>query len=148
MTAAQADRSVPAFDLAIADEAHRTTGVLRADDGKINFQEFHDGESLRANKRLYMTATPRIYTEKSKGRLASRGIEAIDMGDLEVYGPKLYRLPFAKAVDRGMLSDYRVILLGVNESSVTPGLRGRLEMLDDSVEPSRRRPGKAPSRTR
>ena len=139
VTEAQAVRGAPAFDLAIADEAHRTTGALvgaRGPDGarKVDFQEFHDGARLRARKRLYMTATPRIYTERSKGRLAERGIDVVDMGDQGVYGPELHRLPFARAVDHGMLSDYRVIVLGVSGASVTPGLRQRLEDLDASTK--------------
>ena len=139
VTEAQAVRGAPAFDLAIADEAHRTTGAIvgaRGPNGarKIDFQEFHDDARLRARKRLYMTATPRIYTERSKGKLAERGIDVVDMGDQGVYGPELHRLPFARAVDHGMLSDYRVIVLGVGEASVTPGLRQRLEDLDASTK--------------
>ncbi len=133
--AQQVDYGAPAFDLAIADEAHRTTGVLidgRVSRGtpKVDFQEFHDDARLRAAKRLYMTATPRIYTESSKRKLAERGIDVVDMGDYAVYGPELHRLPFKKAVNAKMLSDYRVIVLGVGEGSVTPGLRRRLEGLD------------------
>ena len=86
-----------------------------------------------ARKRLYMTATPRIYTERSKSKLAEQGIEVVDMGDYHVYGPELHRLPFAKAVEHRMLSDYRVIVLGVSQASVTPGLRRRLEGLDTST---------------
>ena len=131
---AQACHDAPEFDLAIADEAHRTTGAIVAGRsngaGQVNFQEFHDDDRLRARKRLYMTATPRIYTESSKARLVRKGIEVIDMGDYHVYGPELHRLPFAKAVEHRMLSDYRVIVLGVSRSSVTPGLRRRLEQLD------------------
>ena len=138
VTEAQADPGAPEFDLAIADEAHRTTGVLRGIRGSngtrsIDFQEFHDDERLRARKRLYMTATPRIYTGRSKSKLASRGIDVIDMGDYHVYGPELHRLPFAKAVEHRMLSDYRVIVLGVSKASVTPGLRRRLEALGTST---------------
>ena len=137
VTEAQALHGAPAFDLAIADEAHRTTGAVlegrRASGGrKVDFQEFHDDARLRTRKRLYMTATPRLYTERSKSKLAEQGVAAVDMGDYEVYGPELHRLPFAKAVDHQMLSDYRVIVLGVGEGSVTPGLRRRLEGLDTS----------------
>ena len=136
VTEAQADHGAPEFALAIADEAHRTTGVLRDARRsnrarKVDFQEFHDDERLRARKRLYMTATPRIYTARSKGRLASRGIDVADMGDHHVYGPELHRLPFAKAVEHRILSDYRVIVLGVSQASVTPGLRRRLEALHE-----------------
>ena len=132
VTEAQAYHGAPEFNLAIADEAHRTTGARDRSNGtgQVNFQEFHDDDRLRARKRLYMTATPRIYTESSKARLVKKGIEVIDMDDYNVYGPELHRLPFAKAVEHKMLSDYRVIVLGVGRSSVTPGLRRRLEQLD------------------
>ena len=137
VTEAQALHGAPAFDLAIADEAHRTTGAVlegrRSSGGrKVDFQEFHDDVRLQTRKRLYMTATPRLYTERSKSKLAEQGVAVVDMGDYEVYGPELHRLPFAKAVDNRMLSDYRVIVLGVGEGSVTPGLRRRLEGLDRS----------------
>ena len=135
ITEAQAKCNAPEFDLAIADEAHRTTGVLRSEVAmkktvKVDFQEFHDEKSLLACKRLYMTATPRIYTARSKSKLAAQQIEVVDMNDLEIYGPEFHRLPFKKAVLHRMLSDYRVIVLGVNEASVTSGLRRRLENLE------------------
>ena len=131
VTEAQAVHGAPAFDLAIADEAHRTTGARIDGRGRsIDFQEFHDAERLHARRRLYMTATPRIYTRSSKARLAERGVEVVDMGDQAVYGPELHRLPFKKAVQHAMLSDYRVIVLGVSEASVTPGLRRRLEGIE------------------
>ena len=138
VTEAQDAHGAPEFDLAIADEAHRTTGALRATSGaggtrKVDFQEFHDDERLLARKRLYMTATPRIYTARSKARLASKGIDVIDMGDQHIYGPQFHLLPFAKAVRHRMLSDYRVIVLGVGQASVTPGLRRRLEALEPST---------------
>lgn len=133
VTEAQARHGAPGFDLAIADEAHRTTGAQiagRNSATRVDFQEIHDGLRLSAKKRLYMTATPRIYTESSKRKLAHHGVEVVDMGDIGTYGPELHRLAFKKAVDHGMLSDYRVIVLGVHQASVTPGLRRRLEDLD------------------
>ena len=66
---------------------------------KVDFQEFHDDARLRTRKRLYMTATPRLYTVRSRSKLAEQGVAVVDMGDYEVYGPELHRLPFAKAVD-------------------------------------------------
>ena len=141
VTEAQALHGAPAFDLAIADEAHRTTGAILGErrsgaTRKVDFQEFHDEARLQARKRLYMTATPRLYTERSRSKLAERGVEVVDMGDYDVYGPELHRLPFAKAVDHRMLSDYRVIVLGVSEGSVTEGLRRRLEEIDTSAKRS------------
>ena len=120
------------FALAIADEAHRTTGVLNRPREKVDFQLVHDGERLLVRKRLYMTATPRIYTEKSKSGLAKREIEVVDMSDEAVYGPQFHRLRFKTAVDDEKLSDYRVVVLGVDQSRVTPGLRTRLEDLAGS----------------
>ncbi|MDE0509389.1 MAG: DEAD/DEAH box helicase family protein [Gammaproteobacteria bacterium] len=142
VTEAQADYGASAFALAIADEAHRTTGaIVEGRKRKIDFREFHDGEKLDAHKRLYMTATPRIYTQRSKKRLADQGVEVIDMGNFSVYGPELHRLTFKKAVNHEMLSDYRVIVLGLSGSSVTPGLRRRLENIDVETK----KPWKAPT---
>lgn len=121
---------VPQFDLAIADEAHRTTGVDSKADGKVNFQLFHDAENLIARKRLYMTATQRIYTPTSKSNLSERGIKVVDMGDVEVFGRALHHVKFKEAVTDGELSDYRVIVLGIHESNLTPSLRQAAETPD------------------
>ncbi len=126
---AQKEHALPPFALTIADEAHRTTGVLNRKREKVDFQLVHDAERLLSSKRLYMTATPRIYTRKSKSRLAKREIEVVDMSEEGTYGPQFHRLRFKTAVDDGKLSDYRVIVLGVDQSRVTPGLRARLEGL-------------------
>ncbi|MCY4265450.1 MAG: DEAD/DEAH box helicase family protein [Gammaproteobacteria bacterium] len=115
-----------AFDLAIADEAHRTTGYRSVDknDRKVDFQAFHD--RLNASRRLYMTATPRIYTESSKARMRDKGADVFDMEDDGHYGNILYQLNFDTAVKEEMLSDYRVIILGVNESWVGEDMKARL----------------------
>ena len=131
VTEAQAAHGAPAFDLAVADEAHRTTGVDRSslNDVKVDFQELHDDARLRAAKRLYMTATPRVYSERSKQKIK---VPVIDMTDTEVYGPELHRLSFRDAVKQGMLSDYRVIVLGVRSGTITKALREHLEKLDEA----------------
>lgn len=137
--AAQTNHGAPEFALAISDEAHRTTGVSRSRGAsgsavKVDFQAIHDCNRLLAGKRLYMTATPRIYTQSSKSKLAERGIEVIDMSDQDVYGPLFHQLTFKQAVNSEMLSDYRVIVLGVDQGSVTPGLRRRLEQIDPTLD--------------
>ena len=118
---AQRDFGGPEFDLAIADEAHRTVGV-EAEQEKA-FQNFHR-PALRIRKRLYMTATPRIYSPRSKERLIDRqkGLQIYDMDDPAIYGRQLYRLKFKDAVAAGMLSDYRVIVLGVRSEWITDSL--------------------------
>ncbi len=122
----------PDFDLAFADEAHRTTGLVR--EKQVNFQCFHglNGEGLRADRRIYMTATPRIYKEKSKGKATEIGKQVIDMNDLEVYGPEFYRLRFKAAVDAGMLVDYKVIVIGMDPAKISAAMRNRLLSKDFS----------------
>ncbi|MDE0113809.1 MAG: DEAD/DEAH box helicase family protein [Albidovulum sp.] len=124
---AQAEHNGPIFDLTVADEAHRTTGIVRQGERKVDFQAVHDGDRLRSTKRLYMTATPRIYTEKSKAKRAGEGYQVVDMSDEDCYGPELNRLTFKTAVNENLLSDYRVIVLGVDRGRITPGLRRQLD---------------------
>ena len=143
VAAAQSGHGAPPFDLAIADEAHRTTGVDRAASGLEGagaFQIVHSEGSLGSRKRLYMTATPRYYRPASRDALGRRGIRTVDMGDFDIYGPELHRLPFPEAVNAGMLSDYRVIVLGVHEDAVTPALRSRLVQLGEEQPGRRARP--------
>ena len=66
---AQGD-GAPAFDIVLCDEAHRTTGVERPGDRTSPFVLVHDAQRIRAAKRLYMTATPRLYTEGAKAKAA------------------------------------------------------------------------------
>ena len=136
MSEAQSLHGAPVFDLTICDEAHRTTGVER-DSG---FQGVHRDEVLQTRKRLYMTATPRIYRESSRKRLHERGIDTVDMSDLDIYGPQLHYLSFADAVEAGMLSDYRVIVLGVNESAVPRGVHTNLVEIGELQSQDAKRP--------
>ena len=99
----------------------------------MDFQAFHDNALLTASKRLYMTATPRIYSEQSK-RATKRAAEkrglaydVVDMSDVDVYGPLLHHVKFSAAVAAGELSDYRVIVLGIREGQLTPGIRAALQ---------------------
>ena len=126
VNAAQIGDAPIQFDLAVADEAHRTTGAKKtvavSDESKVDFQAFHDADRLHARKRLYMTATPRVYHARSRAAAEKRDYTVTDMADEDVYGPQLHRLPFKKAVEAGMLSDYRVIVLGVHEGALTEGI--------------------------
>lgn len=142
LTAAQDQLGAPTFDLALCDEAHRTTGVDRGASGGLTsgFQAVHRDESLRADKRLYMTATPRIYSHRSRSSLASKGIETVDMSDLNVYGPELELLSFKEAVNDGLLSDYRVIVLGVHENAIPSGMRNRLVSLGERLSEEKTKP--------
>ena len=104
------------FDLIICDEAHRTTGVTLAGDDESNFVKVHDPEFIRAAKRLYMTATPRLFDESVKDKAVQHSAELASMDDEAVYGPELHRLGFGEAVEKGLLTDYRVLVMTVDEN--------------------------------
>ena len=122
---AQERHDLPEFDLLVADEAHRTTGVVKEDDPKA-FQMAH--HRLRARKRLYQTATPRIYSRRSRNKIVD-GINARiehnvaihDMDDVATYGPELHRLTFKDALEapksERRLSDYKVVVFFVDETA-------------------------------
>ena len=119
------DQGAPAFDLVLCDEAHRTTGIEQSDEETETspFVLVHDGERLRAKKRLYMTATPRLYTEGAKAKAARHDIEVYSMDDPATYGPEFHRLPFSRAVEEGLLSDYRVAILTMYEPDADSALQ-------------------------
>jgi len=109
------------FDLVVCDEAHRTTGVTTAAKAAVedfsHFVRIHDIEYIKASKRLYMTATPKIYKDVDNKVAESGGVIA-SMDDPEKFGGEFYRLGFGTAVERGLLSDYRVLILAVDEEYV------------------------------
>ena len=118
------DNGAPPFDIIFCDEAHRTTGVEAPGDKTSPFVLVHDADRIRASKRLYMTATPRLYTEGAKTKAARHDTEVFSMDEPEIYGPEFHRLPFSKAVEIDELSDYKVVVLAVSEGEVNAALRG------------------------
>lgn len=114
---------LPDFDLIICDEAHRTTGVTLKDEKKSAFVKVHHNEHVRGRLRLYMTATPRLYTEETKSKAKQSFAEICSMDDDELYGSEIYRLGFGEAVSKGLLSDYRVLIFTVSENDVPPAIQ-------------------------
>ncbi len=102
------------FDLIICDEAHRTTGVEAEAKKTSPFVQVHDKNYIKAAKRLYMTATPRIYKESAKQRAKEQDVIVYSMDDEANYGEELHRLNFSAAVGQGLLADYKVLILGVS----------------------------------
>ena len=114
----------PQFDVIFCDEAHRTTGVDRPGDKTSPFVLVHDADRIRSNKRLYMTATPKLYTETARKKAADYNAEVFSMDDEDKYGPQFHCLPFSKAVEIGELSDYKVAIFGISEYEVNSALAG------------------------
>ena len=120
------DDGAPAFDIVLCDEAHRTTGIERPGDPTSPFVLVHDAQRIRAAKRLYMTATPRLYTEAAKAKAASHETEVFSMDDPAIYGPEFHRLAFSRAVEQNLLSDYKVVVLALSEQHVDAALQAHL----------------------
>jgi predicted helicase len=120
------------FDLIICDEAHRTTGVTIADSDESAFVKVHDKQFLQSRKRLYMTATPRLFDDNSKSKAAQNDAVLCSMDDIELYGDEIYRIGFGEAVEKGLLSDYKVLVLTLSENDIPQALQNAIA--DDSSE--------------
>ncbi|RSM94045.1 helicase [Streptomyces sp. WAC 01325] len=109
-------------DLAVVDEAHRASGSM----GKA-WADIHKQSVIPAVRRLYLTATPRIWQERPAGWEVGAGVldplpemMAASMDDEELFGPVLYKLSLASAVSRGLLARYQIIVLELKDPVVTP----------------------------
>jgi predicted helicase len=116
----------PPFDLIICDEAHRTTGVTLAGQDESAFTKVHDPDFLKAKRRLYMTATPRLYADEAKSRAAQVDAVLCSMDNEALYGQEIYRIGFGEAVERGLLADYKVLILTLNDRDVPPAVQRML----------------------
>lgn len=119
-------KGLPEFDLVICDEAHRTTGVTVADEDESHFVKIHDNSFIKSKKRLYMTATPRIYEDGSKSQAQEANATLASMDDTTVFGKELHRLGFGEAVAKDLLSDYKVLVLAVDESYISRVFQSQL----------------------
>ncbi|MYH45495.1 MAG: DEAD/DEAH box helicase [Gammaproteobacteria bacterium] len=140
IAAAQSQYELPDFDLIVCDEAHRTTGATYAGEAESNFVKVHDNYVIRGNKRLYMTATPRIYGENAKSKARDADVALSSMDDPELFGELLFHYGFSQAVENGILSDYRVIVLAMDEGQISTAVQSRLSdgssqlVLDDATK--------------
>jgi predicted helicase len=136
---AQIAHGLPAFDLIICDEAHRTTGATLDGQPESNFVRVHKNEVINAKKRIYMTATPRIFGDSAKNKADDLGITLATMDDENLFGPTLFYRGFGWAVQEGLLTDYKVIVLAMDEKLVAKSIQKRIEdptsglILDDAT---------------
>ncbi|MFF8996130.1 DEAD/DEAH box helicase [Streptomyces sp. NPDC014983] len=138
--AAAQRRGLPRFDLILCDEAHRTTGVTLFGHDESAFVRVHDDGFLGADRRLYMTATPRVYADDTEQEARNADAAVASMDDEATYGPEFHRLGFGEAVEQGLLTDYKVLILTVDEGVVARTLQagfagGTSELnLDDAAK--------------
>ena len=137
---AQKKYGLAEFDLIICDEAHRTTGATLAGEDQSNFVKIHDADFIKGDKRLYMTATPKIFGDNVKSRAKDADAVLASMDDEELYGETLFTRGFSWAVENNFLTDYKVIVLAVDEAVVSTGVQRRLSdensqlVLDDATK--------------
>lgn len=123
---AQLQHGMGRFDLIICDEAHRTTGATIDGQEESNFVRVHRDDVVGGNKRLYMTATPRIYGDNAKAKANDLGVTLANMDDETMFGPTLFYRGFGWAVQEGLLTDYKVIVLTMDEGLVARSVQGRM----------------------
>jgi predicted helicase len=111
------------FDLIICDEAHRTTGVALTEEDSTAFIKVHDNDFIKGKKRIYMTATPRIYGDDAKSKAAQADAILCSMDDKSLYGDEIYRMGFGEAVEKDLLTDYKVLILTLSDKNVPPAIQ-------------------------
>ncbi len=121
------------FDLVVCDEAHRTTGVTLAGEDESAFVKIHDDGFIRAKKRLYMTATPRLFSDDSKSKADANDAVLCSMDDEGLYGKEIHRLGFGKAVEDGLLADYKVLVLTLNDRDISPSVQRMVADKDHTI---------------
>ena len=123
---AQKLHGFPEFALIICDEAHRTTGATLAGEDESSFVKIHQQGFITGKKRLYMTATPRVFGEAVKSKASEVSAELASMDDAALFGEELFVRGFGWAVENGLLTDYKVLVLAVDEGMVSGGVQSRL----------------------
>ena len=131
---AQHEHGLENFDLIVCDEAHRTTGVTFGDDDESAFVRVHDADYIRSAKRLYMTATPRIYSDVAEAQAEKDNAKLYGMNKEEWFGKELFVITFSEAVKRGLLVDYKVIVLAVEETHVNRRIQNLLKDPDNQLK--------------
>lgn len=116
---AQFEHDMAEFDLIVCDEAHRTTGATLVGDDESNFVRIHSNENVKGKKRLYMTATPRIFGDTAKKQAEDGEVALASMDDKDTFGKNLFHRGFGWAVDNNLLTDYKVVVLAIDEGLVS-----------------------------
>lgn len=122
------------FDLIVCDEAHRTTGVEEKDQERSPFTKVHDNTFIEGKKRLYMTATPRLYSDDAKKKAAEKDVFLCTMDDPAIYGEEFFRINFSRAVAEGLLCDYKVLVLTIGDDQIPPALQAAIADPDQEIQ--------------
>lgn len=121
------------FDMIICDEAHRTTGVSLANEDESAFTKVHNNDFIKAKKRLYMTATPRLYDDNTKSKAAQAEALLCSMDDTSLYGEEIHRIGFGEAVEKDLLTDYKVLILTLSDQDVPPAVQQMIKDRENEI---------------
>ena len=124
----------PDFDLIIADEAHRTTGAKALGEEDSSFTKVHSNLNVKGLKRLYQTATPKLYGTEAKKKAESNSIVVSSMDDESLYGEVFYRLGFGDAISHDILTDYKLMVLAVDETVVQKDMQKSLSDSENGLD--------------
>lgn len=117
------------FDLLIADEAHRTTGAVGGD-----FSRPLDDAQIGSDRRLFFTATPRTYRARKSHNEDGDSVELVSMDEEAQFGPRFHSLTFRDAIERALLSDYRILIFGVMPGEVARLVADRAYVTHDGSD--------------
>ncbi|EAJ6838912.1 DEAD/DEAH box helicase, partial [Campylobacter coli] len=118
---AQKQNDLDEIDLIICDEAHRSVGNLYSGKEKDKLNTFtlcHSDENINTKKRIYMSATPKIYSSSQKSKALENDNEVFSMDDEEIFGNEIYSINFREAVEKDLLTDYKVIILAIKQEGI------------------------------
>ena len=114
------DKKIKDFDLVISDEAHRCAGNIDS-----NFSIVLDDKKIRSKKKLFTTATPRTYAASAKATAKVRGVEIADMNNEDLFGKVFFKLGFSDAIEKKLLTDYQVVIIGVDDHTISEYITNR-----------------------
>lgn len=122
------------FDLVVCDEAHRTTGATELGKEDSSFTKVHYDENIKTAKRLYQTATPRVYGDAAKQKADELSVVIADMDNSDLYGEEFFRIGFGEAIRQDILTDYKVMVLAVDEEMIARRFQQMLANKDSELE--------------
>lgn len=115
------------FDFIICDEAHRTTGARVKGQDDSDFSKIHNADYIQGARRLYMTATPKVYSDSLKAKAVDEDFVLYSMDNEAWYGKEFFHVGFGYAVEHGLLTDYKVFVLTVSEDDIPQDLQMKIK---------------------
>ncbi|WP_340689644.1 type ISP restriction/modification enzyme [Enterococcus plantarum] len=128
------EKGFPEFDIIICDEAHRTTGAKALGEEASVFTKVHDNNYIKAKKRLYQTATPKIYGNDAKQKADDSSVLLSSMDDENIYGKEIFRLGFGEAVSNDILTDYKVMVLAIDEKMIQKDMQRAISDSENGLD--------------